>query len=46
MAAEVKRKSGTEVNEHMKAKTEDWRNLAKTPGYENLHAKMCGGFKI
>ena len=43
MAAEVKRKSGTKVNEHLKAKTEDWRNLAKTPGYENLHAMICVG---
>ena len=43
MAAEVKRKSGTEVNEHLKAKTENWRNLAKTPGYENLHAMICVG---
>ena len=43
MAAEVKRKSGTEVNEHLKAKTKDWRNLAKTPDYENSHAMICVG---
>ena len=41
MAADVKRKNGTKVNEHLKAKTEDLHNLAKTSGYENLHAMIC-----
>ena len=44
MAAEIKHlKAGTDPNEYLKQKTEEWLKYAKTPGYESLHATLCLG---
>ena len=45
MAAEAKRKKATEVEgkAHLQQKTKEWRELAETPGYDNLHPKICVG---
>ena len=43
MAAEAK---GVDTKEYLKTKTEEWKKLAKTPGYANLDARICiGDFK-
>ena len=45
MVAEAKRKKATEVEgkAHLQQKTKEWWELAETPGYENLHSKICVG---
>ena len=43
MAAETKRKSGADASAYLKAKTEEWQTLAKTPGYEHLDSRLCIG---
>ena len=43
MAAETKRKSGADASAYLKAKTEEWQTLAKTPGYEHLDSRLCMG---
>ena len=48
MAAETPKKKKTEETDlqpkdYLQQKTEEWRELAKTPGYENLCSKICVG---
>ena len=44
MAAEVKiQKSGVSPVDHLKQKTDEWKELAKTPGYETLYSMIVMG---
>ena len=44
-AAEVNKKPSKDFDaiKYLKEKTKEWKDLAATPGYENLHAKLCIG---